>query len=398
MAILTHQFFRILEQICGHPQRVSLETQLLNWLFFFGTFTILLLGIINIGLGLSFYSLLWLGGSLYLIGYLGTRHQGKSNMPLKLLLLLAQATTITGAWFSADGLNGTIPLFLTLMLMNNLILFEGWARFFALLSICLHVALLLWLQANDPTLVHTYPSLALKYAGLLFSCYLVTLYSLGFTGIFIHNLALRQQQNDTLLTHILPPPIAETLKKHPEQTIAHYYENVSVLFADVVDFTPLSATLSPAILIQLLNELFSDFDDLVESYGLEKIKTIGDSYMVAAGVLQPTAAHAQRLTELALAFQSLVKHRQYQGHQLTLCIAINSGPVVAGVIGYRKLLYDLWGETVSIASRMVTNGQDDRIQITQATYEHIQPQFHCTQQPPLPIKGKGEIPIWHVLA
>lgn len=205
-----------------------------------------------------------------------------------------------------------------------------------------------------------------------------------------------QEKTDNLLLNILPPEIAELLKeKH--QVIAKQYQEASILFADIVNFTTISSSLSPENLVVLLNEIFSYIDSLVDQFGLEKIKTIGDCYMVASGVPRSCPEHAQKLVQLALLIQDFAHQRKIQGHQIAFRIGINSGPIVAGVIGQKKFIYDLWGDAVNIASRMESSGMSGMIQITGSTYDLIKEQFHCQARGQVDIKGKGEMETWIVL-
>ena len=166
--------------------------------------------------------------------------------------------------------------------------------------------------------------------------------------------------------------------------IAAHYESASVLFADVVGFTPMAAAMVPLRLVNLLNEVFSAFDDLVEKHGLEKIKTIGDCYMVAAGVPRERADHALALVQLALDMRDAVASRTFGGERLAFRIGVNSGPVVAGVIGRKKFIYDLWGATVNLASRMELHGQSGTVQITRSTYELVGAEFDCESAGTIP--------------
>lgn len=208
-------------------------------------------------------------------------------------------------------------------------------------------------------------------------------------------LNLERDKAENLLLNILPKDIAVILKDHGD-VIAEQFEGASILFADVVNFTPLSASMTATELVQLLNEVFSDFDRLVEKYGLEKIKTIGDCYMVAAGVPRPRADHARALTRLALEMRDHVRGRTFRGHTLQFRFGLNSGPVVAGVIGRKKFIYDLWGDAVNTASRMESHGQGNVIQITRATYELVQDEFVCEPHGVVNVKGKGEMEVWYV--
>ena len=205
-----------------------------------------------------------------------------------------------------------------------------------------------------------------------------------------------QELSDTLLLNVLPASIAERLKRRPE-TIAEHYQGVTVLFADVVDFTPLSADLAPTELVELLNEVFTVFDGLADRFGAEKIKTIGDCYMAAAGLPERRDDHAIIMTRLALEMLDYVNANDFADRHLEFRIGINSGPAVAGVIGVRKFIYDLWGDVVNTASRMESHGERGTIQITRATYELIRHDFHCEPRGTIAVKGKGDMEIWHVV-
>jgi len=180
--------------------------------------------------------------------------------------------------------------------------------------------------------------------------------------------------------------------------IADHFDDVSVLFADVVGFTPMSAQMSPAELVAMLDDLFARFDQLVEEAGLEKIKTIGDCYMVAAGIPRPRDDHAQALVSLALRMQDVVRDEDFRGRRLRLRIGINSGSVIAGVIGRRKFSYDLWGDVVNTASRMESHGVPGEVQLTDSTRLLVEDDFDCTSRGTIDISGKGELSVWLVSA
>ena len=211
--------------------------------------------------------------------------------------------------------------------------------------------------------------------------------------------ALRQEQAkaENLLLNILPRSIADRLKAET-QPIADQIDSASILFADVVDFTPWSERLPPAEVVGYLDHLFSHFDELAERHGLEKIKTIGDCYMVAAGVPTPRPDHARALALMALDMLEAMRSDDEVGHLgLELRVGINSGPVVAGVIGRKRFLYDLWGDAVNTASRMESHGTPGRIQITRATYELLADEFECEPRGTIPVKGKGEVEAWYLI-
>ncbi|MGA9377605.1 MAG: adenylate/guanylate cyclase domain-containing protein [Phormidium sp.] len=206
-------------------------------------------------------------------------------------------------------------------------------------------------------------------------------------------LALRyeQQQTERLLLNILPQKIAQKLKSQPS-TIADYFSEVTVMFADIVGFTQLSSRVSPTQLVEMLNEIFSEFDGLVEKHNLEKIKTIGDAYMVVAGLPKPRKDHAIAIAEMALDMQTTIaEYNEETNNFLNMRIGINSGDVVAGVIGTKKFNYDLWGDTVNIASRMESHGLPGKIQITEATYQYLRDRYLFEPRGSIEIKGKGEM-------
>lgn len=205
--------------------------------------------------------------------------------------------------------------------------------------------------------------------------------------------ALREQQEKTeqLLLNILPEPVAHRLKQDPS-AIADHFEDVTVLFADLVGFTEFSASTSPGELVNILNVVFSEFDRLAERHRLEKIKTIGDAYMAVAGLPFPNPDHACLAAEMALDMLAGIKEfNQKMGKSFNVRIGMNTGAVVAGVIGIRKFSYDLWGDTVNIASRMETTGVPGAIQVSPATYELLKEQYQFVERGSISIKGKGDM-------
>ncbi len=202
---------------------------------------------------------------------------------------------------------------------------------------------------------------------------------------------LEQERSETLLLNILPHPIAQRLKEQPS-TIADSFTEAAVLFADIVGFTELSGKFEPSHLVNLLNHIFSEFDHLAEVHNLEKIKTIGDAYMVVSGLPVPRADYAESLADMALDMQrSLKEFNRKNDQNFKIRIGIATGPVIAGVIGIKKFIYDLWGDTVNIASRMESHGIADEIQVTETTYSVLQDQYIFEKRGTIPIKGKGEM-------
>jgi adenylate cyclase len=206
-----------------------------------------------------------------------------------------------------------------------------------------------------------------------------------------------QARVEALLLNVLPADIAQRLQSDPN-SIADHFDEASILFADVVDFTPLSSRLDAREVVGLLDRLFTSFDELVDRYDVEKIKTIGDCYMVAAGVPRERPDHAQALAGLALEMRECAKTCLPDvDHDLRLRIGISSGPVVAGVIGRRRFLYDLWGDTVNMASRMESHGTPDAIQITRSTWELLRDDFVVEPLGLVDVKGKGAVDTWRLV-
>ena len=237
-----------------------------------------------------------------------------------------------------------------------------------------------------------------------------TLLLLGLEGLFIFRPAVdrlrsslqklsnalstvqnEQEKSEKLLLNILPPSIAKRLKISSD-CIADGFPEATVLFADIVGFTELSSRLSPQDLVTYLNQIFSAFDTLAEKHGLEKIKTIGDAYMVVGGLPKPSQDHAVSVAKFALEMRSeLQRINESLGELFDIRIGINSGPVVAGVIGIKKFTYDLWGDTVNVASRMESHGKPGEIHVSESFYEKVRSHCDCEFRGTVMIKGKGEM-------
>lgn len=231
----------------------------------------------------------------------------------------------------------------------------------------------------------------------------VTLVTMGMvvmaiTLYFVRQRDRYQKESDDLLHNILPDEIATRLKSDSSM-IAEDFPEASVLFADVVGFTPMSATMTPPELVGLLNDVFTTFDEFVEELGLEKIKTVGDEYMAAAGVPIPRDDHAEAAAELALRIRDHTAANDFGGHAIQLRIGIHSGPVVAGIIGTHKFSYDLWGDTVNTASRMESSGIPGQIQVSPATHDLLETRgFVLEPRGTIDLKGKGPMATWLLVA
>jgi adenylate cyclase len=266
---------------------------------------------------------------------------------------------------------------------------------FFLTGVCIVTFLYLALYFEDATPIYSIHPIAISlfnYSNILFSMLLIGLCSCYFK-ISVNKaesaLEKEQQRSEDLLHNILPIPIARRLKNEAK-TIADGFNSVTVLFVDIVGFTEFSSNKSPEKLVELLNEVFSIFDDLAIKHNLEKIKTIGDAYMVAAGVPDQGYNDAERIAEFALdLILELEKHNKSTRNDLNVRVGINSGPVVAGVIGKMKFIYDLWGDAVNIASRMESHGLTGKIQVSESTFELLSDKFEFEKREEILVKGKG---------
>ena len=200
-----------------------------------------------------------------------------------------------------------------------------------------------------------------------------------------------RHHSEQLLKNILPVSIIRRLKENPT-TIAEKFDHCSILFADVVDFTPFAEKSAPEEVVNILNDIFTLFDHLTEKYGLEKIKTVGDAYMVVSGVPEPRSDHAEVIAEMALdILNALDDYNRNYGHDFRVRLGINSGPAVAGVIGKMKFAYDIWGDTVNTASRMESLGVSGKIQTTESTYNMLHEKYNFRFRDLIDVKGKGKL-------
>ena len=210
-------------------------------------------------------------------------------------------------------------------------------------------------------------------------------------------LQIEQDRSERLLLNILPGPIAERLKSS-NQTIADGFADVSVMFVDIVNFTRIAEGLTPQQVFAMLNRVFSSFDELAEKYGMEKIKTIGDAYMVAGGLNDQRSDYSEALVDLALEMRDLLQ-RDFHVNEMHLevRIGIGTGPVVAGVVGKKKFIYDLWGDTVNIASRITSEGVPGMVQVDETTYRRLRERFDFLEPQTLYLKGKGNMVVYRAI-
>jgi class 3 adenylate cyclase len=201
-----------------------------------------------------------------------------------------------------------------------------------------------------------------------------------------------RNESEALLLNILPSEVAEELKQKGSSE-AKLYNHVSVLFTDFVNFTGLSEQMSPTELVQEIHKNFTAFDAIMEKHGIEKIKTIGDAYLAVCGLPNEVEDHAQRITQAAIDIQQFMQTNQ---GKFQIRIGIHSGPVVAGIVGVKKFAYDIWGDTVNMASRMESNSEAGKINISSATYELVKDEFTCEYRGKINAKNKGEVDMWFV--
>jgi class 3 adenylate cyclase len=269
------------------------------------------------------------------------------------------------------------------------------AIFISFILACEFVLLDLYFRNATPVYLVKPESLKVLYYYTISSALSTILAILFYYGYLVdkfeHALRVEYQKSDHLLHNVLPVTIANRLKEG-SQILADGFDKTSILFADIVGFTQMSQQTSPAEVVSFLNGVFSMFDDLTEKYGLEKIKTIGDAYMVAGGIPEHCKEHAELIAQMALAMVAVCGSiTDLQGKPLKIRIGINSGPVTAGVIGKKKFIYDLWGDAVNTASRMESHGIPGEIQVTQTTYELLKDKYEFCIRGELNIKGKGKL-------
>ena len=236
--------------------------------------------------------------------------------------------------------------------------------------------------------------LATSVIGIMFFLAIVAIRFRVLSDVAEAELQEANERNEALLLNILPSEIAERLKAG-EEVIADRVEGVSVLFADLVDSTPMSEKLTPTEMVTLLNEIFTPFDDLADELGLEKIKTVGDAYMVVGGIPTERPDHVEAIADMALRMREELSGHSVAGFGTpAMRFGIDTGPVVAGVIGRRKFSYDLWGDTVNTAARMESHGVPGEIQVTEAVRDALAPEFEFEERGRLEVKGKGTMSTW----
>lgn len=332
---------------------------------------------------------------------------GRQYWAKRLLASIPVATLVFSAYLAGNGAG--LQLYLIVIWTLLFLIFTR-----AELPTLLFFSLAYWLAFMLIQYTFTTPALDYDFPPGLME----RIYGLSVTGTFLavalvvglffteihraeQRLQAEHERSERLLRNILPGPIAERLKQRDSDTdqaaIADGYDEATVLFADLVGFTPLSAIMSPQELVALLNRIFSGFDEIAMAQGLEKIKTLGDAYMLVGGVPQPQPDHAAAAAEAALQMLNRLPLLSGTGAPLELRIGIHCGPLVAGVIGRHKFAYDVWGDTVNIASRMESHGVPGRIQVSAALHQKLRDRYRFDPRGKIDIKGLGPTPTWFLL-
>ena len=326
---------------------------------------------------------------------------GSLAAPLTLLTLYyAQASRIILEVGTGDGI---ISGFVTAAPLSILVFGLEWAWLAAVLAVIgagLAAALNVMVPHSTDVLSPQALSInfALNIAVNTAISFLVVLYMARQTTRAEATAEREHERSETLLKNILPPPIAERLKGSAGAEIADAYPEASVLFIDMAGFTSLAGATTPDVLVHFLNNVYTRFDALAEHYGLEKIKTTGDSYMVVGGVPEPLADHAALVADFALDVRdAMIGVVDPLGRAMPVRIGIASGPVVAGVVGKRKFFYDVWGDAVNTASRMESTGEVGKIQVSPATYQLLASRFDFLERGIVKVRGKGTMQTWFLV-
>ncbi|MBE7440212.1 MAG: adenylate/guanylate cyclase domain-containing protein [Spirochaetales bacterium] len=350
--------------------------------------------------GALFYPLVNATGVLtYLAGWFLLR-QGFSLLP-RLLILTEAQIQITAVVFAGGIMNATALYYFAGVAIPFLVFTAREYLYripFILSSVLLFLlAGYIFIVRGDPPFLPGIRGDSFAYFQLMNATFAFTLLALCVYHFYRQSylaeagLALERTRSERLLLNILPASIADRLKSE-DKPIADRFDEVTVLFADLVGFTALSERFAPEEVVDMLNHLFSHFDTLADELGLEKIKTIGDAYMAVGGLPHPVPDHALQVARMGIGMLGLISDwNQRRGHALQLRIGIHSGPVVAGVIGLRKFSYDLWGDTVNLASRLESHGVPGRIHLSPATAKKISSLYRLESRGTVSIKGKGDL-------
>ena len=335
-------------------------------------------------------------GQFYLAGVIALRR----GYPLAgRVWLLAVASAHLVSITRLIGVEPGTPFLAVLLLAAPPLFFTGTERRWLILGLAMPLVALAVIAltpiGREPILIVPPESVAVARAMVLVLAVLLVVPALESNNRLVRRareaLVEERQRSEDLLRNILPGPVAEQLKLGVNP-LADGFDCVTVMFVDLVDFTSYASDRTPEQVVSLLNDLFSRFDTLAERLGVEKIKTIGDCYMAASGLPDLRDDHADAIAEMAIALlEAIRKFSEQRGEELALRIGIHSGRVVAGVIGSRKFAYDLWGDTVNVASRLEATGEGGRIHVSAETFELLRARFEFEPREPIHLKGKGTV-------
>ncbi len=394
-----------IERLVGSPRELSLEHRLLTALSLVGVIGCMIVSPLNFLLHLDLtQSLVVLGyGFVQLVFWYQLRVRRRFRAVL-IPELLSSLLLFIYLWVACGGSLGGAQYFFFAGVTVPLAVARGRARNGIIAFVGATVLALFTLEYLRPHwIVDPYRARNVRYidvsASYVFAAGLLGAVVLVLKANYNDALALLERErakSEWLLHNVLPRSVSDRLKLAPG-VIADRFEHATVLFADLVGFTVRAAQMPHEEVVALLNEVFSRFDALVEKHGLEKIKTIGDAYMAVAGVPDARADHADAAAAMALDMLELVRTCPELPRDLELRIGLHSGPVVAGVIGTKKFIYDLWGDTVNTASRMESHGEPGAVQVTEATYRLLHDRFELRQRGRISVKGKGELDTWFLV-
>lgn len=336
----------------------------------------------------------WAGAVAGVLHFLAT----KRRKPLQLYLFTVMALAPIAGHLHGGGFSrvGPLALWSALVPFGALLLSSRRESAAWLVAYVAAVSALIACETHLPPPATALPPSVLLYLhGSVLLGFVLTVYSIVFH--FLTRLQRERARSERLLLNILPHPIAERLKQTPS-TIADGFAEVTVLFADLVGFTQLSASIPADQLVITLNRVFTAFDALAARHGVEKIKTIGDAYMAAAGVPSPSTDHVETIARMALDMVTALEEANRElGLALQIRIGINTGPVVAGVIGAHRFIYDMWGDTVNVASRMESTGHPGRIQVTAEVHARLAGRFRFEPRGEVSVKGKGTLTTYFLV-
>jgi len=295
------------------------------------------------------------------------------------------------------GYQSQFYLFIGTVILLSFFLYPDREQVWPYLIAASGIAALIYILIEQPPPASGFPLEFLALQGKITTAsffFLLTVFAVYIRKSFLiteRYLEAERHKSEKLLRNILPAKVIQQLRENPD-SIAERFEDCTVLFSDIVGFSELSRKLSAVEVVRLLNELFSAFDDLAEKHGLEKIKTIGDAYMAVGGLPDPDPYHAERTARFAIDLLTVISdYRRQNDHALEIRIGIASGAAVAGVIGKKKFIYDLWGDSVNTASRMESHGLPGQIQVTENTYALLKDKFLFKERGSIEVKGMGHI-------